>query len=209
MSEIAGLSLVSDVRIQEGEGKNFGTKSYEICIPAGDPDSVSIHEFSEPIPISILAAHIIGEPKYDGDTIEFQIAPNTTIGALAADAAAGTNTLVVSPTVLEYLEVGFWVDLFDGTQLIDCGQALAIDLETGIVTIEKPLVEALTAATPIYLQMTAKMVPHGKLPTSSRLLLGGNKIGGTLLDANISLKIIYKNHDGLAKTFDFWLEYMY
>jgi hypothetical protein len=156
----------------------------------------------------VFAAQFIGGSTCGGDELEFQIAPDTVIGAIGAAVAIDDDVITVSDTAYANLKVGYWFKLADGTNTDDLGRVLEKQ-DNNQIKVETAASYAFAVATPTYVKMTVKMVLHGHLPATSRLCIGESKIGGTYLAANTSMRIRYRNNDGLAKTFEFWLEYLY
>ncbi|HEC72014.1 MAG: hypothetical protein ACTSW7_01170 [Candidatus Thorarchaeota archaeon] len=212
----SGLPLTPDpteVIIQEEygvkrTGGNFGSRSHNFDISSGVPGALTEHDFSFPIPIAIFSAQLIGKEILEGDEIEFQIAPDTPIGALVADVAVDAEVITVTQSAYDNLKVGFTVCLDDQTNHNNLGMVVEKQVNNQI-KVEKKTTNAFAASTPTYVLLTVKMIPHGHLPSCSRLVLGESKIGGTYINANTTLRIMYRNSDGQAKKFDFWLEYMY
>lgn len=209
MTEVAGLTLKQPVTVEEGTngtGGHFAAKSFKFDIAAAA--GWSDHDFSFPIPISIFAAQVLGDSAWADDEIEFNIAPETTVGALGADVAVDDTVITVDASAYANLEVGYFVQLSDGTNADDLGMVLAKG-GSNQITVETAAAHAFAAATPTYVKQTVKMIPHGHLPQAARLVIGDSKIGGTLIPANTTLRLRYNNSVATAKTFQFWLEYMY
>lgn len=204
----------NEVQIREEYGVNrtggsFAAKSVEFGIEACDPvGQWSVHDFSFPIPVSLFAAQFTGGAVNGGDEIEFHIAPDTIVGVLTDDVAVDDDVITVLPMAWETLKVGYFVCLDDGTNHDELGMVL--EKQGGYkIKVETKAQHAFAAATPTYVELTVKMVSHGHLPDASRLVIGDSKIGGTYVSKGTTMRMRYRNNDGVAKSFEFWLEYMY
>jgi hypothetical protein len=189
-------------------GGHFAAKSISFTIEECTPGDWSIHDFSFPIPVSLFSAQFIGSSGCGGDEIEFQIAPDTIVGVLTADVAVDDDVITVLPMAWNVLDVGYFMCLDDGVNHDDLGLVLEKQADNKL-RVQTPAQHAFAAATPTYVELTVKMVPHGHLPDSSRLVIGDSKIGGTYVHAGTVMRMRYKNGSGSAKKFEFWLEYMY
>lgn len=210
--DTANGEVKPDVAIREEYGNktggNFGSKCISLYIDSSDPGEVSSHNFSFPIPISLFSAQFIGSNECGGDEVEMHVASDTLIGLLTADVAVDDDIITVSPGAYSYLKVGYYMTLTAAPDYNDLG--IVMEKQTNNkIKVQNKATTAFAAATPTYVLMTIKMIPFGRLPASSRLVIGESKIGGTYLPANTTIDIVYKNLDGVAKNLEFWLEYMY
>lgn len=202
-----------EVQIREEYGDNrtggsFAAKSLEFSIPACSPSGEwTIHDFSFPIPVSLFAAQFTGGNENGGDEIEFQIAPDTIVGVLTDAAEVDDDVITVLPMAYDLLKVGYFVCLDDGTNHDELGMVL--EKQDGYKLKVQNAVQYAFSAYTTYVELTVKMVSHGHLPSSSRLVIGDSKIGGTYVSTGTIMRMRYKNNNGLAKKFEFWLEYMY
>lgn len=186
-------------------GGHFAARSFDFSIAA--ETGWSNNDFSFPIPVSVFAAQVLGDSAWDGDEIEFCIAPDTSLGLISADVSVDDDVIDVGATAWGALKVGYYLKLDDGTNVDELGMVIEKQSDNK-VKVETKAVHSFTAAS-TQAKMTVKMIPHGHLPSCSRLVIGDSKIGGTYIAANTTMRIRYNNANGAVKNFEFWLEYMY
>lgn len=187
--------------------KHFSSRCQEFDIASCTPGTWANHDFSYPIPVVMFAAQLIGNSDIENDELEFHIAPDTDVGDINADISSSASFVPVTDDTQDVAEVGYFIALDDGTNRDELGMILYKD--NNQLAVETATTNSFAAATPTEILVTNKMIPWCRLPGSSRLVVGGNKIGGTYIPANTTMRIRYRNNDGVAKKFNFYLEYMY
>lgn len=170
---------------------------------------IQTFDYTWPIPIALYSAEFTVKPENLGDDVEVMVGPNTTIGAITADVAATDAVFTVQQSVIDNIARGRWLNLFDGINNNDCGRVLSVDLTTLQVTVETAAVNSFLAATPTYVQTTAKMLYEYEFQAEGYFTLGESKIGGSKIPAGMPLRFAYNNVDGQAKKFVCHLEYTY
>lgn len=198
---------------EEEEGKTQG--HYQACahqiIIDQAKDEWKDLDITFPYPISIFSASFALRDYHEGDEVEVLVAPDTTIGAVTADVAASATVLDVQDSVLENTQIGYEVNIFDGTNDDPLGRVLAIDKINKQITVETATVNAFLSATPSFIKQNIFFIKRVILPGAYVTTIGDDIIGGSLLPANTVLRIRYKNVEGTAvgKTFAFLMEYKY
>jgi hypothetical protein len=190
-------------------GGHFGSRTHSFSIASCTPGESANHDFSYPIPVALFAAQLIGNSDIGGDEVEFQINPGYDVGDISVDADSGSTYVVVSDDIFDVIEVGYYLELDDGTNQNDVGMVTSKDADTNTIHFETATTNDFAAATPTEIKMTVKMIPTIELPSASRYEVGKSKIGGNLVAANTTMRIVYTNNDGQAKDFVFLLEYTY
>ena len=199
------------VEVQEEQtktGGHYATRGVAWNIPA----SAGWHDFPDfswPFPVSLFAASAKCRKEQDSDLLEFLVGPDTTVGTLTVDAAVGATILDVQQSVIDNIQVGYWVKLTDGTNTDDCGRVLNVDKAGLKITVETATENAFAAATPTYVQQTIKLVYDAELTEGEQVILGASKIGGSYIPANTALRLRYKNSGAQGKRFRFLMEYLY
>ena len=145
----------------------------------------------------------------DGDNVQLLIAPDTIIGGITGDVAVDDVWLNVQPSVIANTCLGYWLELYDGTNSEDMGRVVEIDSDNNKVKMENAATQTFIPATPTYVRQTAKMVPHLYLQSGCHICLGECMIKSSYIPANLTLKIRYNNISGTAKVFSviFQLKY--
>jgi len=167
-------------------------------------------DVSFPHPISLMAAEWTNKPSLIGDEVEFIVAPNTIVGALTQDAPAGSGTLYVSSTVIDNIQIGYQLKLFNApsTQK-SCGRVLGVDTENNTVLVENAPTQTFTVEAPTYVQQEVHLYSRSFLAGEGRVQLGEAKIGGSYIPANTTIRANYYNNNGTNKKLVFIIEYLY
>lgn len=189
-------------------GGHFQARGIAVDIPA----IVGWYDFPDlswPFPVSVLSADAFAKSENNKDTIEFLVAPDTIVGAVIADVTTSDTILNVQQSVIDNMQLGYWVGLYDGINTDSCGRCLNIDSINSQITVETAPTNAYAAVSPTYVRMTNKMACEIELTEGHRMVLGESKIGGSYLPANTVMRLRYNNRDGVAKRFAFVLEYLY
>lgn len=207
---LASNAYVVEESLENKTGGHFAVRDLEASIPSGTPGDWTEHDFSWPFPVSLLAAEWPAVAENDGDEAEVQVAPNTVVGALTANVAAGVKTLPVDATTIANMKVGYAVSITDGTNTDELGYCTKVDKTAGTIDVETATANAFSAASPTYVRLSVKMVPWKRLKGSGFLNeVGHSKIGGSYLAAGKILRIRYRNNSGTEKKFVVGVEYLY
>ncbi len=173
----------------------------EVDVQAGD--TTKTLDISFPIPVALLSASFQQHSDLEGDSVEFQVAPNTVIGTLTASVAVNDTELSVSQTVIDNAQVGYFIKIDSE----DFGRVISIDKDNNKITIENAATT--THSSGAYVLQTVKMLIKSPLDKAGPVILGESKIGGSYIPANTILRTIYYNDLNTAKKFRFYLEYLY
>lgn len=176
-------------------------------VPEGAPGEVTTKDFTFPIPISVLAAQLLATDNTVGDTVNFEVAPDTVIGILTANADVNDSLFIVSPTVSENTFVGAFLVITDGQSLDDLGRVLKVADNT--VVTENVTTNAYSATSPTYVRQTVRMAHNFQVAAPGRVEIGETKIGSSFIPANVVLRLRYENASGTAKSFGIIIELLY
>lgn len=188
-------------------GGHYQASSYRIPVASGM--GMTTKDISFPHPVCMLAAEWTNTSSMRDDEIEFVVAPNTIVGAMASGIASGVSVLPVQQSVIDNMKVGYCADLYSASGVMDCGRVLAVNNNDNTITMEYPTNQPFSAAWPTYVRMSIHMVLPSPLAGEGRVQLGESKIGGSYIPANTVLRTNYDNKSGLAKDLIFFLEYLY
>lgn len=119
-------------------------------------------------------------------------------------------TLNVSSTVTTYAKVGFYMNLFDGTNSKDIGYIINVDAIAGTITLNGASDTSFSAVTPSYVRMTVMFMDHVELGPAMNYPVGGDKIGSSYVPAGTVIEAAYDNKSLLNdKTLIAYIEYLY
>ncbi len=201
--EVISKTRVGIIEESTPTGGNFKACSYKITCPQG----VSDHAFVYPYPISALSYTFTSSAEHIDDNFELRVGPNTIIGTLTQNANTLDTTLNVSPTVLEYINLGYYINLYDGVNTSN--EFLVVDVDTinSTITINEGLNSNFNAQS--YIRMTVKTADNFIIGIPSRYEIGKDKIGGSYVRKDTQVVIRYTNNGNSIKNFYFILEYLY
>ena len=166
-------------------------------------------DYTWPIPISFLSAEYNSEDEHRGDKVEAVVSPDTIIGAITGNVSASDVVINVQQSVIDNVDIGFWVSITDGVSLDDLGRVVAIDDINNQVTVEIAATQSFLASSPTYFRMSIKIMHEFDLYSPGPIAIGESKIGGSYVTANTTLRIRYYNADGAQKTFNGAIDYLY
>jgi len=200
-------------------GGHYGCETIAFDAPGSQ---VTNKDVVTKLPIALLATRLDTKNKNDGDLIGFDVNPEKTVGALAADVAGAATVIPVPASVIALLEAGtLWkgqrLFLDDGTNKDDCGLILDWDGGVNTVTVSAGTTNAFAAATPTTLKVTTSMSPgvvnsgwvevYGG--TDKVYMFGDSKIGGSHIPAGSTIRIRYDNKQAAVTRVVVVLEYLY
>ncbi|MEX0672348.1 MAG: hypothetical protein WD068_03240 [Candidatus Babeliales bacterium] len=203
--------LPNAIKIQEetiATGGHYRAETATLIVPAGINETGFVVK-SWPFNISALSVNFTTDSSNEGDIVTIVAYEDTIVGALTASVAPNDTVLYVTTTVVENVNIGFYVKLFDGVQVEDLGRVIAIDETALTLTVETPCTKDFSAASPTYVQMMVKPIDNFELGRPYRYQLGLAAIGGSHLAANKSVKAIYTNKSTSAKKLVIDYEYLY
>ena len=183
--------------VPTGQHYKYDTQAFDAL--AGQ---VTAHSFSYPISVSA--------EENTGDTWSWVIAPNTVVGALTSDVATTDTVISCSQTVIDNVQVGFFVDLFDGVNTDDLGEVLSKDTGANTLTISTAATQQFLASSPTYVRMSIYFLKDSEFGHPWRLVYGEGKIKSSYVPANTVIKVSYNNiHPTLDKRVVCAIELMY
>ena len=189
-------------------GGHYGCRS--VIVGVSSAQDVAITDVSHPYPVSLMAAQFTTEESMRGDCLEIIVSPDTIIGAITENVDIGvTNTFGVSSTVLDNIQPGYLVGLFDGVNRESMGRCASIDLLNNTITTTDYLSDNnFSALSPTYVEIGIRMAAIECGPPRN-FQLGMNSIGASHLVPNTVIRGVYHNRSGTEKDFHFYYEYFY
>jgi hypothetical protein len=187
-------------------GGHFRAMCKSIDIGANE---TKIDDNTWPYNISALAIEFITTSENQGDDLELIVGPDTIIGAITSGVSISDNVINVDQTTIDYIDIGFRVNLFDGVNTEELGHVTSIDKDNKTITTENSSTTAFLASSPTYVRINVNVIDDYTIGAPGRWIIGEAKIGGSHVKAGISVRIIYKNNTASAKNFTAQLEYLY
>ena len=210
--ETISHSIVSVREEKVPTGGNIAMKSFTFDV-LGPTGAITYYESVFPFPISMLSTQIHPRPENIGDSFYSDVGNHTTIGALmeplGVGVTGGVTGFAVSSTVVQYLNLGYYVTLTDGVNTSELGRCIMIDKTNSKISTEFPTTHSFSPLSPTYVQQTVKMADPIDIVNPYNFTLGDDKIGASYVPANMVGRFCYKNNDGKPKKFTFLIEYLY
>lgn len=191
-------------------GGHFRAISKSIDLIGTEQNNIKNTDFSFKYNISALAIEFVSDSNNQGDMIEMVIGPDSGIGYITSDVSINDTVINVDNDVLTYVQIGYKVKLFDGTNIEDLGLVLSIDKDNKTITVENPSTQTFSATTPSTgVLLNAYVIEDYTIGKPGRWVIGESKIGGSFIKANTTIRFIYHNNTGGAKNFTAQLEYLF
>jgi hypothetical protein len=196
---------ISQETTATGEHYCWSTKSFTALA-----NQMTAYSFSYPIPISVLNAKFISEEENRGDMWTWAIAKNTVIGAITNTVNIGDTVINVSSTVLTYVAVGFYVNLFNGTTTNELGLVLSKNTTNSTITVQTATTHAFSPATPTYVRMSIMFMKDALIGSPWCYEYGEAKIKTSYVPAGTNVTVEYTNNSASEdKLIVVHIEYMY
>jgi hypothetical protein len=204
----------NNTRIQEEwteTGGHLQLDTHTFDIPAGTTGDITYYNASYPHPINMVSTSLCPKENNLGDYVTADVGHHTTIGVLTESIGFGITGGItgfgVSPTVLDYLEIGYLVTITNGVTASEMGRCVMIDKINKKISTEFPTNANYLPGS--YIQQTVEMIRKIEFTHPQIIIIGGDKIGSSYVPPNIIGRIKYTNNNGQAKKFTFYNEYLY
>jgi hypothetical protein len=154
------------------------------------------------VPVKVLGLKFRTDSTHLFDSVDLILNPDTPIGYIDMATSKGSSTVVTSPSVVQYMQVGFNLS----TPNEDLGTVTSIDTMSNTVTMSKQCTFDYTQYTPLF--MNQYIVKDYSISSSGEHLIGYGTID-KFLTANSTIRLVYKNINAFQKSFAFNFEYEY
>lgn len=209
-----GVPLAQDpetVIVQEETIKTGGHiqySSFELTIDFANSKNLLINF---PFDINIFSIQWQNQSNMEDDRIKIMIDPDNVTGALDANVSIGDTVISVQQSVMDAVQIGYELDLDDGTNNNYMGAVVGINKVDNELTMENAASDAFLSSTPTNVWQTVHLVKQIYLRASGFQSIGGALKGGTFLPKNKNLRLRYTNNEGSTsnKVFSFIMEYKY
>jgi hypothetical protein len=138
------------------------------------------------------------------DTVSNEVPTNTTYWQFQE------LVLNVSPTVVQNVKLGFYINLFDGVNSDTVGCVAAIDTVNNTINVHQGSTNSFSAASPTYVRMCVYNIKDRIIGPPGEQNIGTSKIGGSYVPAYTDITVCYDNKSLTDdKTFIGHVEYLY
>lgn len=118
--------------------------------------------------------------------------------------------VTVSPTVITYTQVGYYIKLVAGATSEELGRVLYIDSNNNKIYLEKNSTNTFSPASPTYVQQTAYLIKDYEIGYDWCRNIGEMKIGGSHIPADTYIEVSYQNKSPtVVKELIGHVEYLY
>ncbi len=185
-------------KIQEesiSTGSHYQAISYKIECEPGE----SVHDYSYPYGISVFIIKFVTTNDHLEDIMNLEVGPNTIIGIITNSITSPTNVVSVSSTVMDNIELGFYVSIGDGVNTDNLGRVIGINLENNTITTENMTSSVFLFYSPTYVFMTVKVIDNFIFGYPKEYTFGGHIIGGSYVPPNTLIRVRYINNGSVNK----------
>lgn len=212
LQEVADVIKILEEEIPEGAkptGGHYMAETIVLDIPAATvPGEVTIVNRTYGYPVGLVDVLFSTDDNMKGDRLYASMAPDTIVGTLTVDIGITESSLTASQTVLDNIQPGYNISLFDGVNVDRLGVVNTTNNTTNIITTSLKTSMAWTAATPTYVRMTVPMVDMF-ITNNKEYRLGSNTVGSSYIPAGTLGEFKYENWEMSAKKLYITLEYFY
>jgi len=200
-------------------GGRYGAESVAFDAP-GPAGTVTTHDVTLALPVSLLCTRLDAKKKNDGDEIGFDVNPDTPLGlSPTASVSGGDKTVSVPASMCALLDAetlwkGQSLILEEGGTRNDLGAIVSWDTEAGTVTTHAGASDDFTTAAAIKIttSMSPCIISTGWVEITSGdskvYTFGDNKIGASFVPAGSTIRIRYRSNGGAARVVVV-MEYLY
>jgi len=125
------------------------SKAFDVPI-----DSTETYTFTIKYPVNILSGYTTINSNQKGDTLRIELGLNTTLGVLLNPVLPTDSTFITSQSVFDNLWLGHKVRLTDGVNTTESYDVIALNKETGEVTLDGEFGYSFDPSTPTFVQFT-------------------------------------------------------
>lgn len=198
---------VVEVRLQQEYIKTQGNYKVEGITISAPANTTTTSTFSWKYPTSVMATKVFVPPDNHGDVMHGKIVLPIPIGTTTAPASPGDHSVQVSPSVLEYINIGYTLKVSDGVNTDVLNEVCNIDAANNVVHVCTPFTHSFAAGSYVYFERM--VVKNLVLCSGMHMTLGDATSGGIPLPANIPITVVYENRHNSDVSFTFYIEHLY
>jgi hypothetical protein len=187
------MSYFEEVKIEEFN-EEFINGSFRVLNETfvAAPTSTTVHDFSYPYNFAMLEAYLYANGLNTGDSFRMDIAPDTIVGAITQAVTAGSTEVSVTSTAMLFAKCGDYIKLNDFT---NAQEFIVIEADTvnNTLTLDTSASFTFSPLTPTYVMYSKVVADNFVIVGGSQYDHGSNKIGGSEIPANTTIRISYTN----------------
>jgi hypothetical protein len=212
LSSVAKIGSVSenDVVVHQPTEGYFMCESVPMVVPACNPGDVVPIDVPFDDTILLWTTGFNAKAEMVDDCFSVVINPDTVVGGLTATGNVNDTVLNVTSTVTDNVTPGMYLKLMDNDSppnIQDVGKILAVDGTAGTVTVKNALTETFSPGTIVMLNLY--MAKDIFVDIAGHFVFGEKGFQGKRIPAGTVFRMLYTNHDGLAKTFHWKIGFYY
>jgi hypothetical protein len=169
--------------------------------------SVTTKNITFDIPMCIYSINFMSGPENKGDFIDILYNPDIIIGTITKPVNINDNVINVSNTVIQYMQLGFYFVITDGSTYDEIGMVIKKDELSGTIQLDSKALKAYDAAR--YVAIRVYMVRNYQLQDPCMHKIGKGVSGSKLMEKDSIIQLRYNNRSGLEKTFIYSYECIY
>lgn len=183
---------------------HFRSQGFSVTAAA---NSDTIHDFTFPYDIAPLVIKFKSAETHRGDILNLQIAPNVIVGVATQNIISGNNYFYVTPSSLDYLNIGYTCSVTDGATTNILGDIIDIDYSSSKITTNIAFTDNFNVGS--YVRMTVMPMVNYIISEPGEHTVGDSKIGASYIPKNNIIRLIYTNNSNSSKTFVWQTEMLY
>lgn len=207
---IFGSIEPNETILRDGTHGYYQSTTIPINIPAGTPGYTYIFDYSFPYDIAIWTSNFTSSADLVGDSFDIIIGPNTTLGYLTQTGNIGDTVLHCSDSIFAsgYMANGIHVNIKNGPTEQNVEHSSLVNATNKTITVYKALETTFNIGSLV--QINTYIVKNQVIGHANKTYNYGTKgIATRKVPKGIKTRFIYKNNNGLEKTFYFDMEYNY
>lgn len=198
LTTIINTISTQTVKAAEDSEGYFETGNIVVNVPSTTPGNVITHDVTWPYKILLWKTILNVKTDMIGDTISVVASPNTIIGVITAPAAIGSQTFNVNSTVIQNMQRGFLVNLYNGVINDILGVCTNINRVNNTISVETPTINAFAAGS--YIRIGVYVMKNIVCHDVNTISIGDKGAKGKTIEPGQILRIYYTNNSGTTKT---------
>lgn len=196
---------VNIIQIQPGvTGENYRMEGGIMTIP---PRSTMSKDHVWKYTLGVMTINFSVGLEQTGDCLNCYMSPNTTIGVVTENINQGDTVIHVNSTVTTNIKIGYKVSVTNGSQNIDLGECLSIDVANNTITCDTAAITSINSGS--YIQMTIQFVKNLWLSGTAPIQLANKHMNTSVLPTGTVARLVYQNNSNIEKVFTYAYEILY
>ena len=168
--------------------------------------SYSTMYINYPFNISLYAVTFKSQDVFRDDKLEIYTVKDAVLGSPINPLSISDTVITVSPSIINYLNVGYFITLTENSTVNNVGRIININVETFEITVEIPLTNNFSTSSILKLSVKFGNIIFDR---EDKYTCGANKYGSSFVSKNNPIILDYYNNSGGVKTLNFIVEYLY